>query len=43
MIIRINNGKLIEIKITDFLTDADYYKEIICIKLGNTFTILSKM
>jgi len=32
MLIRTENGKLVEIKITDFLTDADYYNKII--KLG---------
>jgi hypothetical protein len=29
MLIRKENGELIEIKITDFLTDADYYKFLI--------------
>lgn len=29
MLIRKKNGELIEIKITDFLTDIDYYKFLI--------------
>ena len=32
MLIRSANGKLIEINIKDYLTDADYYKEILKIK-----------
>ena len=36
MLIRSVNGGLIEIKINDFLIDADYYKEIIRIRGGNS-------
>lgn len=36
MIIRLKNGKLVVINITDYLTDYDYYKEIIKIKAADT-------
>lgn len=32
MLIRSANGNLVEINVNDYLTDADYYKEIIRIK-----------
>ena len=32
MLYRNNSGNLIEININDFLTDIDYYKEVINIK-----------
>ena len=32
MIIRLKNGKLVVINIADYLTDYDYYKEIIKIR-----------
>ena len=32
MLFRLANGNLVEININEFLTDADYYKEIIRVK-----------
>ena len=34
MIIRSYDGKLVEIKINDFINDKEYYKQIILIKFN---------